>query len=705
MNIESDYSQSITHNTNDGHSDNFSLSDTNSFVSANASDFSLVSGASSTNHDMYSDILCSRSQESGICHVDNDCESSSEMSDKGPETDDTWNVDFDADMDLLTIPRGKSIAHNILMGRKAVFVSFDMETGGEYCGIVQISAQILRLESTKSSSSNTSSDWLPLQSSHWVKRKGGSFNHYVNPGENVLWDEDMCHQVHGLHRHDQRIMSADKIDLVWNQFTEWIDEEVTADEVAILVAYNGASCDLCWIWKLTQSPFSKCVMPAKIKLFLDPLHVIKHYKTCKINSQHSKLETYELGSVWRYLFPNKEFPGSLHDSMTDAVCQSDLIAHVKFVTYINRSQSIRLISDMFRSNERKQLMNKLEPVRPVHGPWREVTLDDDVKWSPNRSDSYSGSQGGPKAGPSNDFLTLARTATSLHELFTFVLPIAYFENIAKSTNSYCYEEYVCEQKHRDRDGCLKKKTVLVQCKRETNGSRFQVTSKKKRNITAGYIMAWHGINLIFGGHFGSNKGDTRKFWRNPPHGIVLPYVRNSMTKDSYEFLRRYIHFADNSMQNRKGECGYDPLLKVRAVIDAMMKGLRKIWTAGKYVTIDESMIKYMGRAISYVQYMPAKPIKHGIKVFCVCCAESGILLGFEVYCGKDFDVEGTAEAIVSRLIEDAGLHRYKGRVLFTDNWYTSVKLVKRIFEQYRWTFCGTLNLTSKKVGWETIYHL
>jgi hypothetical protein len=218
-------------------------------------------------------------------------------------------------------------------------------------------------------------------------------------------------------------------------------------------------------------------------------------------------------------------------------------------------------------------------------------------------------------------------------------------------------------------------------------------------------MAWHGINLIFGGHFGSNKGDTRKFWRNPPHGIVLPYVRNSMTKDSYEFLRRYIHFADNSMQNRKGECGYDPLLKVRAVIDAMMKGLRKIWTAGKYVTIDESMIKYMGRAISYVQYMPAKPIKHGIKVFCVCCAESGILLGFEVYCGKDFDVEGTAEAIVSRLIEDAGLHRYKGRVLFTDNWYTSVKLVKRIFEQYRWTFCGTLNLTSKKVGWETIYHL
>jgi hypothetical protein len=241
-------------------------------------------------------------------------------------------------------------------------------------------------------------------------------------------------------------------------------------------------------------------------LFLDPLHVIKHYKTCKINSQHSKLETYELGSVWRHLFPEAEFPGSLHDSMTDAICQNDLIAHDEFVTYINRSQSIRLISDMFRSNERKELLHKLEPNRPVHGPWKEVTLDDDVKWSPNRSCSYSGPQGGPKAGPSNDFLTLVRTATSLRELFIFVLPYTYFENIAKSTNSYCYEEYVCEQNHRDRDGCLKKKMVLVGCTKETNGARFRVASKKW-DVTAGYIMAWHGINLIFGGHFGSNKGD------------------------------------------------------------------------------------------------------------------------------------------------------------------------------------------------------
>jgi hypothetical protein len=169
MNIVSDYSPSITHHTNDGNSDYFSLSDTNSFVSANASDFSLVSNASSTNDDMHSDIVSSRLQESGVLSVDNDCESTSEMSEKGPKTDNTWNDDFDAVIDhLLTIPHGKSIAHNILMDRQEVFISFDMETVGEYCGIVQISAQILRIESMNSVD-NTSCAWLPLQSSQRFK--------------------------------------------------------------------------------------------------------------------------------------------------------------------------------------------------------------------------------------------------------------------------------------------------------------------------------------------------------------------------------------------------------------------------------------------------------------------------------------------------------------------------------------------------------
>ncbi len=36
------------------------------------------------------------------------------------------------------------------------------------------------------------------------------------------------------------------------------------------------------------------------------------------------------------------------------------------------------------------------------------------------------------------------------------------------------------------------------------------------------------------------------------------------------------------------------------------------------------------------------------------------------------------------------------RVLYTDNWYTSMKLAKLMFVKYGWTICGTITPTDKK---------
>jgi hypothetical protein len=49
---------------------------------------------------------------------------------------------------LGTIPKGRSIAHNIFDNQNAVFLSFgiETETAGEIAGIVQISAEIVRFK-------------------------------------------------------------------------------------------------------------------------------------------------------------------------------------------------------------------------------------------------------------------------------------------------------------------------------------------------------------------------------------------------------------------------------------------------------------------------------------------------------------------------------------------------------------------------------
>ena len=120
-------------------------------------------------------------------------------------------------------------------------------------------------------------------------------------------------------------------------------------------------------------------------------------------------------------------------------------------------------------------------------------------------------------------------------------------------------------------------------------------------------------------------------WRAHPYSVRIPYIQNAMSRGAYVFMRRYIHFADNHRQAEKGQPGYDALYKVRYPLDIMMAGIRAALTDGKHVAVDESMIRYMGGAVTYVQYMPAKPIKHGMKVFCLCCAISAVLLSFKVY--------------------------------------------------------------------------
>ena len=79
------------------------------------------------------------------------------------------------------------------------------------------------------------------------------FNSYVNPGNNVIWD-DAATAVHGFRRTDPRIVNAPSINTVWVEFVSWFNELSREFSAVILVAWNGENCDLKWLWKICQSP-------------------------------------------------------------------------------------------------------------------------------------------------------------------------------------------------------------------------------------------------------------------------------------------------------------------------------------------------------------------------------------------------------------------------------------------------------------------
>ena len=598
-----------------------------------------------------------------------------------------------------TIPKTRSLAHHQFMDHKVVFVSFDIETGGEFCGILQISAEMVRLEvhPTIILSGNNKGNPSPNKDFPTnVERISNTFNKYVKPDEGAIWDA-RASLIHGLTENDPRILQADRMESVWGQFLLWFYSTINKDEVAVLVAYNGETCDLKWLWKLTQAPRSPYALPSEMKYFLDPLKVIKHFKGCKFNPQHSKLDSLELGMVWKHMNGGGINLNGAHDSLVDAKAQSDIIVHPSFVPYLNKSASIDEITEIFSRTKIREWKKEMEPLRPVHSPWQEIDVDHDIKWSPGPDDTYSSASGGGPAGPSSRMQQCVRTCHNIADIFLFILPITFFAQVARWTNKYCYEDWVIEKYGNDRDGNQKKRRHFVECDCKTPGRRHRADKEKKRYIiTPGFVLCWFGILILQGAHFGADKRSASKLWRGPPYGVSIPYIRNTMTWDAYVFMRQYIHFCDNSKQISAGNIGHDPLFKVRYSLDTMMGGMRSAWNAGKHVTIDESMIRYMGRAISYVQYMPAKPTKHGIKVFALCCAFSAVILAFQVYVGKEDDSDGSAVAVCENLCVSAGLTTQRGRVLYTDNYYTSIKLARIMFEKYGWTIVGTIVATDKK---------
>lgn len=78
--------------------------------------------------------------------------------------------------------------------------------------------------------------------------------------------------------------------------------------------------------------------------------------------------------------------------------------------------------------------------------------------------------------------------------------------------------------------------------------------------------------------------------------------------------------------------------------------------------------------ISFLQYIPKKPTRFGIKVWVLAEAKTGYVLDFDIYTGAEADPvkKGLGYRVVMKLIEQ---YQGKGHCVFVDNFYTSPQLL------------------------------
>ena len=157
--------------------------------------------------------------------------------------------------------------------------------------------------------------------------------------------------------------------------------------------------------------------------------------------------------------------------------------------------------------------------------------------------------------------------------------------------------------------------------------------------------------------------------------LSTPWFPSVMSRDRFLVILRYLHLVDSSQQRKKGEEGYDPLFKLRPLIDHLNAVYPEYYKPSRQLSIDEMMIGTRCR-VAFLQYIPKKPTRFGIKVWVNSEAKTGYVLCFQVYTGanqKTTKEKGLGHRVVMDLMER---YQMKGHCLFIDNFYTSPRLLQ-----------------------------
>lgn len=192
------------------------------------------------------------------------------------------------------------------------------------------------------------------------------------------------------------------------------------------------------------------------------------------------------------------------------------------------------------------------------------------------------------------------------------------------------------------------------------------------------------------------KPDQELFW-STDELIVTPFFRSVMSYKRFSKLKQYLHFADNE--------NYDPathenpkLNKIFPVFQILNEKFKNLYTPMRDVTIDESLLLFKGR-LGWIQYIPLKRARFGIKTYMLCEAKSGYICSCIIYTGKGTILDKKykdlpmSSQVVMTLMEPLF---NKGYCLTTDNFYTSPQLADLLLQNKTDTY-GTVRLNRKEI--------
>ena len=170
-----------------------------------------------------------------------------------------------------------------------------------------------------------------------------------------------------------------------------------------------------------------------------------------------------------------------------------------------------------------------------------------------------------------------------------------------------------------------------------------------------------------------------------------PLVRAAFSMNRFSNLLNHLRFDDKTTRSARRE--RDAFCPIRDLWYTFHSKISKYFVLGESITVDEQLVPFRGRC-KFIQYMPSKPDKYGIKIFWACDAKTNYPLRASPYLGKDATGArpadrnvGIAAGIVQTLTKD---FQGTGRNVTCDNYFTNLSLAENLAKQ-KLTMVGTVN--------------
>lgn len=187
-----------------------------------------------------------------------------------------------------------------------------------------------------------------------------------------------------------------------------------------------------------------------------------------------------------------------------------------------------------------------------------------------------------------------------------------------------------------------------------------------KEMTREEFMALLGILFLIGTKK-AHHVNVHELWA--PDGSGMPILRAVMSYRRFLFLLSNIRFDDKETRPERKQKA--KLAAIRTIYDKFVANITTTYSCTEEVTIDEMLHPFRGRC-SWIQFIPSKPAKYGIKYFAMCDAKTFFTSNLEVYVGTQpagpYAASNSPRHIVERL---TGPIQGSWRTVTTDNWYTS----------------------------------